>query len=223
MKENRATNSQPTLPTKQDMAVAIQNWYKAISAHKKERIKQVLAGRTRHITIALEDTFQPFNASAILRTAEIFGIQDIHVVECRNSFRPSVGISRGAVKWLDIHRYTNAATAIKRLKDEGFCIAATSLTSESLPIDQLPVHQKTALFFGNELIGLTPTIMAAADIAVHIPMFGFTQSFNVSASVAICLQQLVSTLRASNIAWQLTQEEQLILEYQWCKQLVNRR
>jgi tRNA (guanosine-2'-O-)-methyltransferase len=211
------------LPSQEEMQEMTKQWYNQISQHKKELIQQALINRTRHITIVLEDVFQPFNASAIIRTAEIFGLQDIYATELRNTFRPSVGISRGATKWLDVHQFQNTSDCIKNLKEKGYLIAATCLNEQSAKLETLPVNQKIALLFGNELVGLAPSTIEQADIAFHIPMFGFTKSFNVSVSVALCLQQLLHKIRQPTIKWELTQEEKLAIEYAWCKQLIQRK
>ncbi|RTL06879.1 TrmH family RNA methyltransferase [Candidatus Dependentiae bacterium] len=211
-------------PSQQEMELLIEKWYQQISEHKKNLIEQVLAQRTRYVTVALEDVFQPFNASAIIRTAEIFGLQDMHVISVKNQFKPSIGISRGAVKWLNIKEYEHPASCIAQLKKQGYIIAATCLNEKSIPIQDLPVNQKTALLFGNELVGLSKESIALADIPVHIPMYGFTKSFNVSVSVALCLQQLIAKIRTSpTIPWRLNDEEKRAIEYRWCQQLIKRK
>lgn len=209
--------------SQEEMHCMIEKWYNQISDNKKILIQKVLSERTKYVTVALEDVFQPFNASAIVRTAEIFGLQDIHVVTLKNQFKPSTGISRGAVKWLTIQQHQNTSICIEQLKQKGYLIAATCLNEQSVPLEALPVNQKIALLFGNELVGLSPATIQQADIAVHIPMFGFTKSFNVSVSVALCLQQLLQKVRASPIDWHLTTGEKLFIEYEWCKKLVQRK
>jgi tRNA (guanosine-2'-O-)-methyltransferase len=216
-------NLPATLPCPKEMLENIKKWYDQISIHKKELIQQALIHRTQYLTIVLEDVFQPFNASAIVRTAEIFGLQDIHVTELRNNFRPSIGISRGASKWLDIYQHKNTQDCIKSLKERGYLIAAACLNEQSITLETVPVNQKIAVLFGNELIGLSPSTVQQADIAFHIPMFGFTKSFNVSVSVALCLQQLLHKIRSSPLHWQLTQEEKLAVEYVWCKKIIQRK
>jgi len=208
---------------KEKMQQMIKQWYEQISTHKKELIQHALAQRTKYVTIVLEDVFQPFNASAIVRTAEIFGLQDVHVAELRNNFRPSVSISRGATKWLDVYQHQTTSICIKNLKENGYLIAASSLNEQSIKLEAVPIDQKIALLFGNELIGLASSTIKEADITFHIPMFGFTKSFNVSVSVALCLQHLMQKIRQSNISWQLTEDEKLAIEYAWCKKLIQRK
>lgn len=206
-----------------EMLLLINKWYQQISTHKRDLVKHALNQRTKYVTVALEDVFQPFNASAIVRTTEIFGLQDLHVITPKNEFRPSIGISRGAIKWLTIKQYNDTPSCIETLKQNGYLIAATCLNEQSIALDQLPINQRIALLFGNELVGLSSDTIKQADMTVHIPMFGFTKSFNVSVSVAICLQHIVNKIRSSTIAWRLNQEERVFIEYMWCKQLTQRK
>ncbi|HTM06113.1 MAG TPA: RNA methyltransferase [Patescibacteria group bacterium] len=208
---------------KDKMQQTIKQWYEQISTHKKELMQHALAQRTKYVTIVLEDVFQPFNASAIVRTAEIFGLQDVHVTELRNNFRPSVSISRGATKWLDVYQHQSTSVCIKNLKEKGYLIAASCLNEESIKLETVPIDQKIALLFGNELVGLASSTIEEADIAFHIPMFGFTKSFNVSVSVALCLQHLMQKIRQSTFLWQLTEDEKILIEYTWCRQLTQRK
>lgn len=189
-----------------------------VSERKKNLIEKVVNERTRHVTLVFQDTYQPLNASAAIRTAEIFGLQDVYTIEERNPFRSSVGISRGAVSWIDIHRFPNSQTCFEQLKNNGYLIAATTLTSDAISIDQVPVNKKIALVFGNELRGVTKDLLDQADIKTYIPMYGFTQSFNLSVSVGICLQELIPKVRLSNeIDWRLSCTEQELLIQKFMK------
>ncbi len=190
-----------------------------VSERKKNLIEKVVNERTRHVTLVFQDTYQPLNASAAIRTAEIFGLQDVYTIEERNPFRSSVGISRGAVSWIDIHRFPNSQTCFEQLKNNDYLIAATTLTSDAITIDQVPIDKKIALVFGNELRGVTKDLLDQADIKTYIPMYGFTQSFNLSVSVGICLQELIPKVRSSNeIDWRLSCTEQELLIQRFMKQ-----
>jgi tRNA (guanosine-2'-O-)-methyltransferase len=179
-----------------------------LSERKKELIQRVVNERTRHITLVFQDTYQPLNASAAMRTAEIFGLQDVYTIEQRNPFRSSVGISRGAVSWIDIHRFQDPHACFDRLKELDYVIVATTLTADAIPINQVPIDKKIALVFGNELRGVTQELLDRAEIKTYIPMYGFTQSFNLSVSVGICLQELMPKIRSSElINWPLSCEE----------------
>jgi tRNA (guanosine-2'-O-)-methyltransferase len=195
-----------------------------ITAHKCELIKKILPERTRHVTLILEDTFQSLNASAITRTAEIFGLQDIHAIENRNTFKGTTGIARGAFKWLSIYRHASTIDCMKALKSAGYTIVATSPVDSSVPLEKIPVDQKLALLFGTEWAGLSTEAAQLADYTTFIPMYGFTKSFNLSVSVGICLQEIMSKIRADNsINWRLSLDEQKEICLQWTKKIIEHR
>lgn len=194
-----------------------------ITNHKKELVEKVLNHRTRHVTLVLEDIFQSQNASAVFRTAECFGIQDIHLIENRNKYTLSKGVLKGANKWLSVihHRdkENNTEQCFKHLKAAGYKVLATTPNAE-LAISQVSLKHKIAIVMGNELHGLSDYALQQADIMARIPMYGFTESLNLSVSSAICISEVVSKLRASNNQWQLTQVERNQLKLAWYRKLV---
>ncbi|MFO7659142.1 MAG: RNA methyltransferase [Bacteroidales bacterium] len=194
-----------------------------ITPRRSELIDSVLTNRTRYITVALEDIFQPHNASAVLRSCDCFGIQDVHIIENRNPYRVNPDVALGADKWLNIHKYSghdnNTLEAVNHIKRNGYRIVATSLTAGSIAIDHFDIHKsKFALFFGTELTGLSDTVNQHADEFIKIPMFGFTQSFNISVSAAIVLYHFSRLLRESSLPWSLSSQEQTELKIKWIKQ-----
>ncbi len=190
-----------------------------ISETRRAKFDEVLNFRTRHITIVLEDLYQPHNASAVLRSCDIFGIQDIHIIENKNAYTVNKDIAMGAPKWLNLHKYRNSENntleAIKNLKAKGYRIVATSPNNNDVTIENLPVDKPLALFFGTELTGISDTVMEQADEFVKIPMFGFTESFNISVSAALCIYSLTSKLHKLDVDWHLSdaEKEQLILTW----------
>lgn len=186
-----------------------------------EKIRSVLAQRTRHLTVVLEDIFQPQNASAALRTCECFGIQDVHIIENENSFEINPDVVMGASKWLSLYQYNqqehNTLQCLESLRSKGYRLIATSPIAGAQPLQQLDISQKTALIFGNELKGLSDQARQLAHGFIHIPMTGFTESFNISVSVAICLHHLSNRLRNSEINWQLSPEDHQQLLTNWLK------
>lgn len=198
-----------------------------VSAHKRARVQQVLAQRTRYLAVVLEDIYQPHNASAVLRSCECFGVQDVHIIEQENSFRPSPDIALGAPKWLTLHHYRrsageSAATCLQALRRQGYRIVATTLRPQSIPLHALDLSQPTALCFGTELQGLSEEAHALADLFVQIPMFGFTQSFNISVTAALFLYDLTTRLRQlPPQTWQLTPAEQQQLTLEWYGRIVD--
>jgi len=198
-----------------------------LTKKRQEKIKKNLPKRTRHVAVALEDLYQSGNTSAILRTADALGVQDVHCIEGRNQFDVNNGISLGSAKWLTVDRYrtennqTNNATqeCIESLKNQGYKVVATSPHAVK-PLSSLPIEDKTVFLFGTEDQGLTEQAIDLADDSVEIPMYGFVESFNVSVSVALCLYDFTTRLRSSSVAWQLTEEEQLELEIDWMRNSV---
>ncbi|NJN41317.1 MAG: RNA methyltransferase [Flammeovirgaceae bacterium] len=198
-----------------------------VSDHKRELLENVLGQRTRFIAIVLEDIYQSQNASAAIRTCECMGIQDIHIVENSSKYAVNRRVMKGANKWVDLIRYKQARTnnteeCFKMLRSKGYKIVATDPGTSSKSIHELEIDQKIALVMGNELRGLSEFTLNHADLKVHIPMYGFTESMNVSASMAVCLNSLLPKLRSSNIPWQLTEEEKNDIRLRWYKSIIKR-
>ncbi len=189
------------------------------------KLVEVAAKRTRYLTVVMEDIYQPHNASAVLRSCDGFGIQDVHIIENRNQFEASSQVTIGADRWLSLQRYNapeenNTETCLRHLKQKGYSIIATSPHKDDINLNDLSLDRKTALVFGTELDGISDTVSELADGFVRIPMAGFSESFNISVSVAICLYNLTRRLKSSEIDWQLSEVEQEDLTYRWLKKSV---
>ena len=189
---------------------------------------KIIENRTNYITVVLEDIFQPQNASAVLRTCDCFGIQNVHVIENRNQFQVDTEVSMGSSKWITLNRYhkkkNNTLEAIQSLKKKGYRIVATTPHSSDTELPEFDISKgKTALVFGSELPGISETIIQEADDFLKIPMFGFTESFNISVSTAIILYQLTQKLHnAKSIDWHLNEEEVIDLKLQWIRNTVKK-
>ncbi len=200
----------------------LQYFSQFVTEQRYKTLQRVLANRTRYITIALEDIFQTQNASAVLRSSECFGIQDVHVIENKNVFKVHPGIEMGASKWLDIHRYYqnahNTLDAIKLLKSQGYRIVATTPHTNDVNLEEFDLTKgKIGLFFGTEKEGLSDVVLENADEFLKIPMVGFTESLNISVSAATTLHHLLWKLRNSDINWQLPENEYNEMLYLWLK------
>lgn len=187
--------------------------------------KEVAANRTRYITPVLEDIYQPQNASAVLRTCECSGIQDIHIIEERNRFKLNPDVELGSAQWLTLFKYNqpegNITAAIQNLKTNGYRIVATTPHAKDVSLEQFDLSGgKTALLFGTELKGLSEQALDQADEFVRIPMTGFTESFNISVSVAIMTYSLVRALKNSTISWKLSESEQKLLVLNWLRKSI---
>jgi tRNA (guanosine-2'-O-)-methyltransferase len=196
-----------------------------ITERRRELFDRVLDFRTRYITVVLEDIYQSHNASAVLRTCECFGIQDVHIIENLNRYNINPDVVLGATKWLNLVKYnkqaTNTEEAILTLREQNYRIIATTLDEEAIPLQEFDLRAgKCALFFGTELTGLTDTVLAKADEYLKIPIFGFTESFNISVSAAIILHQLAMKLHRSDIPWRLSKEEREEQLLDWLKKSV---
>ncbi len=183
---------------------------------------QVIKNRTKYLTVVLEDIFQPHNASAVLRTCDCFGIQDIHVIENRNKYEVNADVALGSSKWISLTKHNkqenNTLACINKLRKEGYRIIATTPHTNDTNLDDFDLGKgKAALLMGTELTGLSDIAMENADEFVKIPMHGFTESFNISVSAAIILHHLTIKLHKSNIDWRITEEEELAVRYRWIK------
>ena len=193
-----------------------------LTQRRSDFMDHVLGYRTRYITVVLEDIYQPQNASAVLRTCDCFGIQDVHIIENRNQYKLNPDVTLGSDKWLNLIRYQkyadNTIEAINDLKKSGYRIIATTPSGKSQNLDDFDIHKgKAALFFGAELNGLTDKVLINADEFLKIPMYGFTRSFNISVSAAIILYNITARLRGSRINWQLPADERIELKLRWIK------
>lgn len=191
-----------------------------LTEHRKQRFQQVLSQRTKYFTIATEDVYQLHNASAVMRSCDVFGIQDLHVIEEQNVKHIDREIAMGAQKWVDLHRYHSAIDCITSLKNKGYQIVATTPHTNDCVLEDFDITKKACFFFGRETEGLSDEVMKQADVFLKIPMVGFTESLNISVSAAIILQHVTSKLRRSDIHWQLTESEMLEKRFDWCKKTI---
>jgi len=186
-----------------------------------ERMDAILDRRTRRLSVLFEDVYHPHNASAVIRSTECFGVQDVHVVEDAHRFRPSRDVVRGAGRWVTLHRHRNLEQALADLRGRGYRVAATSVQPGSIDLDDAPVDQPLVLCFGTEEVGLSPGALEAADLHLHVPMAGFTESLNVSVTAALCLRELTRRVRLTD-GWQLAAAERDELRLGWLMQEGNK-
>ena len=188
-----------------------------LTDNRKEKFLKVLQNRTKHFTIAIEDVFQMHNASAVMRSCEVFGIQELHVIEERYGKSIDKEIAMGAQKWVDIHTYDNVSNCVATLKRNGYQIIATTPHENDCLLDDFDISKPSALFFGTERDGLSEEILQQADGFLKIPMVGFTESLNISVSAAIIIQNIMNRLRHSSLDWQLSETEILEKRLAWAK------
>lgn len=193
-----------------------------LTDERKALFQEVLQQRTEYATVVLENIFHGQNTSAVLRTSEALGIQDVHIITERyGEYNVNPDVVVGASKWIDIHKYNDSGTAIQSLKAKGYKVVATS-PHATKQLSDLEVSQPTAFVFGSEAMGVSDLVLAEADETISIPMFGFTESFNISVSAALCLQDFTTRLRNSEIDWHLSEERRALLYLEWTRQSVKR-
>lgn len=176
---------------------------------------KVIAERTNHFTVATEDVYQLHNTSAVIRSCDVFGVQNVHITEERNVRKIDREIAMGAQKWVNVNRYHTVEDSVNSLKEKGYQIIATTPHNAACLLDDFDISRPSAIFFGTEKQGLSDELMQKADGFLKIPMVGFTESLNISVSAAIILQNLTSRLKRSEIDWQLTDEEKFDIRMNW--------
>ncbi len=189
---------------------------------------KVLSYRTNYLTIVLEDFYQTQNTSAAIRTADCFGIQNVHIIENKNVFQVNPNVVRGSTNWVTVNRYNtgemNTPAAFQKLREEGYRIVVATPHDHDVALENFDLKKgKAAIVFGCERPGLTHFAEDHADEYMKIPMVGFTESLNVSVSVAVVLHHLTYELRRkNNISWQLTEEEKQKVLLNWLRTSIKR-
>lgn len=195
-----------------------------ISDNKNELFSKIIKNRTKFITIVLEDIFQPHNASAVLRSCDCFGIQDVHIIENKNVYNVNPDVALGASKWLTVVKYNssdnNTAGCLNTLKEQGYRIVATTPHESGKKLQDFDLSNKIALLFGTELEGLSDIALEKADEYLYIPMHGFTESLNISVSAALAMFYLTDKMRDSNVDWQLSESEEFDIQINWARSVI---
>lgn len=196
-----------------------------ITDNKRSLFDRIAPERTRHITCVLEDIYQAHNASAVVRTCDLLGIQDLHIIENRNKYTVNPDVTLGSSKWVDMHRWRgesdNTMRCIKHLKDRGYAIVTTSPRALDTTPATIALDKPLAFCFGTELTGASDALLQHADIALRIPMHGFTESYNISVSAAITLYTVMERLRPSEVDWRLSDAELIALKLSWARKVVH--
>jgi tRNA (guanosine-2'-O-)-methyltransferase len=192
-----------------------------ISEKRKKRFDEVISERTSHIRIVLEDVYQAHNASAVLRSCDCFGIQHVHFIENKNNVKISEDVAMGSSNWLSIYKHRegehNTREALENLRSQGYRIIATTPHTKSYSLKELPVDKKFALVFGTEITGISKDVYELSDEFVQIPMYGFTESFNISVCAALCMYELSEKVRAEVKDYKLSVEEKTEIYFDWLR------
>lgn len=201
---------------------------KVVNPERLSLFHRIIMNRTNYLTVVLEDIYQAQNASAVLRSCDCLGIQNVHVIENRNTLQVDKEVAMGSSKWLTLNKYNegnnNSPGAIQLLKKKGYRIVATSPHSNDVELPEFDITKgKIALVFGSELPGISDVVLNEADEFLKIPMYGFTESYNISVSAAIILYHLTQKMRDSDIIeWHLNDEERIETMLQWIRNSVKK-
>jgi tRNA (guanosine-2'-O-)-methyltransferase len=191
-----------------------------LTENRSARFIQVLSQRTKHFTVATEDVYQLHNTSAVMRSCDVFGIQELNIVEEVNSKTIDSEIAMGAQKWVDLNRFHSVKDCLDSLKQKGYDIVATTPHTNDTLLHEFDITKKSCFFFGRETEGLSQDVIDSADCFLKIPMVGFTESLNISVSAAIILQDVTAKLKQSNIDWQLSETEKNEKRLDWIKKTI---
>lgn len=210
------------MKTEQEKVEYLKNF---VTDEKNALFARLIRERTEYVTLVLEDLYQSHNQSAIMRTTDCMGVQSVHIIENRNKYDTTSTVSQGAREWLSLHRYrgeeNNTPAALCRLRQQGYRIIATTPHIRGIHIDDLDLKKgKMAFFFGTELTGLSEEVIREADEFVKVPMYGFTESLNVSVCAALVMYSVMQRLRVSDIDWHLSPEEEVKVAFKWYKHAV---
>ena len=191
-----------------------------LTENRKEGFLRVLQNRTKHFTIAMEDVYQLHNTSAVMRSCEVFGIQELNVIEQKFGKRIDSEIAMGAQKWVDVFRFNSVQFCLDSMREKGYQIIATSPHNDSCLLHEFDITKPSALFFGTESEGLSEEVLQQADGFLKIPMVGYTESLNISVSAAIIIQDITNRLRQSNLNWKLSEDEMLEKRLDWARKSI---
>lgn len=180
------------------------------------KIQKVVSNRTCDVTPVLENIYDRGNTSAVFRSSEAMGFQNVHVIEPGEKFKESQRVTAGAEKWLDIVRYKQTVTAVASLREKGYQILATHLDDNARPLSEMNLETPTAIVFGNEKDGISQDMIELCDATVILPMRGFVQSYNISVAAAIAFETLRGARDRAGVRDKLTLEQRRILEAHFC-------
>ena len=177
-----------------------------MTPERKERLNNVLRKRQPDITVVLENVFDPHNISAVMRTCDAVGIQDIYILNTRIPPHKKWGAksSSSAAKWLTIHQFDNVESCFSSLRKRYSRILTTHLSSDAIGLYEINMTEPIALVFGNEHSGVSEEIRSLADGNFMIPQVGIIRSLNISVACAISLYE---AYRQKNLAGHYNRED----------------
>lgn len=162
-----------------------------MTPERNDRLTAVLKKRQPDLTVLLENVFDPHNISAVMRTCDAVGIQDIYILNTKIPPHKKWGAksSSSAAKWLTIHQFTDAVACFAELRKHYKKIYTTHLSTDAVGLHELDLTVPVVLVFGNEHSGISEEIIAMADGNFIIPQVGIIKSLNISVACAVCLYE----------------------------------
>ncbi len=197
-----------------------------VSEHKQDLIERILVKRTCFLTVVMEDTYVPQNSSAVIRTCECLGIQDVYFIEKKREVNSYKDVLVGSEKWISTHFFRekegkSILDCFDHLRAKGYSILATTPDENAVTEDSIEFDKKTAFVFGSEQYGISDEVKKEADQLIKIPIYGFTDSFNLSVSAGVLLHNFMKKSREAKInGFGLTNEEKEFIRLEWYKNAV---
>jgi len=196
-----------------------------VSESRMQKILEVSTDRTRYLTVVLNNVYYTQNISAVIRSCDCFGIQDLYIIGNSPSTHVNKHVAQGAYNWIDIHRNTfrPEEETLRELKDDGYRLVVTLPAPGASSLHDFDIEKgKIAVIMGNEKEGVSDVVKEMADEFMYIPMAGFSQSLNISVSTAVILSELTGKIRSSDLNWKLGENDLSDLQYRWMKNSVKR-
>ncbi|MCK9181300.1 MAG: RNA methyltransferase [Fibrobacteraceae bacterium] len=215
MSEELYTYSSP------EMKAKIESFYPQITDRRRELLWKVASNRTRHFCMVLEDLFDPHNISAVIRTAEVFGLEDVHIIEEVNPYHVNKSILKGSIKWMNVYLYKKRMECMQHLREKGYRIAVASTNTDNSVLD-LDLSKPMAFYLGSEFHGNHPDTLAAADCEFKLPQYGITESMNVSVAGGVLMCYLDHFMqKKGRTAYALSPRERDELLLEWLERHVS--
>ena len=186
-----------------------------LTDERLEKINHFAPESSDFVLPVIEDVFQFRNAAAIVRSVEACGFHKIIAMESEHEFNPNLRVTKGAETWVEVEKLPHNLDSLREIKNRGYKILAVSPENNATMLSDYDLKEPVALVFGTEAAGVSEEILDFADETLAIPMYGFTQSFNVSVAAAICVYELKQKLLRSNLDYKLSEEKLWEMKVRW--------
>lgn len=186
-----------------------------LTDERLEKINHFAPESSDFVLPVIEDVFQFRNAAAIVRSVEACGFHKIIAMESEHEFNPNLRVTKGAETWVEVEKLPHNMDSLREIKNRGYKILAVSPENNATMLSDYDLKEPVALVFGTEAAGVSEEILDFADETLAIPMYGFTQSFNVSVAAAICVYELKQKLLRSNLDYKLSEEKLWEMKVRW--------